>query len=68
MGWAANVARTWRRKMYTGFLWGNLKSINHFKDLDVNGRMLLNSSSKKYDGVVRIGFVWLRVGANGTYL
>jgi hypothetical protein len=46
------------RGMHTKFLYETLKEINHYEDLDVDGRAVLKWILKKYDGRVRTGFIW----------
>jgi hypothetical protein len=41
MIWAGHVARIWRRYVYTGFRWGNLRERGHLEDPDVDGRIIL---------------------------
>jgi hypothetical protein len=43
------------------FWWGNLKERDHFEDLGLNGRMILNCILKKEDGRARTGFIQLRM-------
>jgi len=38
-----------RREVRTGFWWGDLKERNYLEDLDVDGRVLLNSVFKMCD-------------------
>jgi len=34
-------------QMYIGFGWGDLKERDHLEDLDVDGRIILNGSSRR---------------------
>ena len=43
----------WRREVYTGFLWGNLRERDHLEDPCVDGRMILNGNFKKWDGSMK---------------
>jgi len=37
-------------EVYTGFCWGNLRGIDHLEDLDVEGKIILNESSRSRMG------------------
>ena len=41
MGWARHVAGMEKRRVHTGFWWGNLRERDHLEDLDVDGRIML---------------------------
>jgi len=41
MRWAEHVARMGRREVYTGFWWGKLRERVHFKELGVDGGIIL---------------------------
>jgi hypothetical protein len=47
MRWARHVARMGRREMHTGFYWGVLKELDHFKYLDVGMRIILKCTFKE---------------------
>jgi hypothetical protein len=36
--------------VHTGFWWGNLKECGNFKDLGIDGRIIINWIFKKWDG------------------
>jgi len=38
LGWQGHGR--WGRELRAQFLWGNVKEISHFRDLDVDGRMI----------------------------
>jgi hypothetical protein len=46
-----------RRKMHTGFWWGNLRERDHFEDPDIDGSVILKWISRKWDG----GMCWIDV-------
>jgi len=37
-------------EVYIGFWWGNLREIEHFDDLGINGRVILKLIIRKLDG------------------
>ena len=49
-----------RGEVCTGFWWGNLKEENHWGDPDVDGRITLRRTFRKWEGVVGTGW---RVGS-----
>ena len=54
--------------MCTGFWWENVKERDHCGDPDVDGRIILRWIFRKRDGVVGIGYSWLRIGTGGGHL
>ena len=48
MRWAGHVARMGDRRGYAGFLWGNLKDIDHFGEKGVDGRIILRWIFRKW--------------------
>jgi len=36
--------------VHTGFWWGNLRERNHLEDPEIDGRIILRWSFKKWDG------------------
>ena len=52
----------------TGFWWGDLKERDHFEDLAVNGRIILNWVFKKWVVGVWTGLIWLRIATVGGLL
>ena len=53
--------------MGTGFWWGNLREIDHWGDLDVDGRIILRWIFGNWKGV-ETGWSWLRIGTDGGHL
>ena len=49
--WARHVARMRRRRVCTGFCWGNLRVRGHLEDLVIGGRIIFKWIFKKYDGM-----------------
>jgi hypothetical protein len=55
--------RVWgRTEVCTGCWWGILREIGHYGDQDVDGRIILRWIFRKFEGVVGIGWSWLRIG------
>jgi hypothetical protein len=54
-----------RKKMHTGFCWGNLKKRDSLKQLVLNGRIILKLIFKKYVSMAWIGFIFLSVARCG---
>jgi len=52
----------------TGFWWGNLSEGDHWGDPDVDGRITLRRTFRKWEGVVRTKWSWLRIGTGGGHL
>jgi len=62
MRWAG-MWRVWGRgEVCSGFWWGNLRERDHCRDPDINGRIILRWIFRKWEGVVRTGWSWLRIG------
>jgi len=57
-----------RGEVYTGFWWGNLREIDHFKDPDVDRRIILRWIFRKLDVGVWTRSMWLRIGTGGGHL
>jgi len=52
----------------TRFWCGNLRERDHWGDPDANGRIILRWIFRKWEGVVRTGWSWLRIGTGGGHL
>jgi len=52
----------------TGFWWENLRERAHWGGPDVDGRIILSWIFRKWEGVVRTGWSWLRIGTGGGNL
>jgi hypothetical protein len=48
--------------------WESQKERGHWEDQNVGGRRILKWILERYDGMVWIGFVWLRIGTSGGLL
>ena len=44
--WAGHVPRIWREEVHTGFWWGNLRERDHLEDPCIDGRIILDGSSR----------------------
>ena len=57
-----------RERCAQGFGGGDLRERDHWEDQDVDGRIILRWILKKWEGVVRTGWSWLRTGTGGGRL
>ena len=51
-----------------GFWWGNLRERDHWGGPDADGGIILRWIFRKWEGVVRTGWSWLRIGTGGEHL
>jgi hypothetical protein len=47
MSWAGHVARMGKREVHTEFWWGDPREGDHFGDPEIDGRIILNGSSRR---------------------
>jgi hypothetical protein len=52
------------KRMDTGYWWEGQMDRDHYKGLDVGGRIILKFILKKHDRVIWTGFIWLRIGTS----
>ena len=52
----------------TGFWWGNLRERDHWGGPDADGRIILRWIFRAWEGVVKTGWSWLRIGTGGGHL
>ena len=52
----------------TWFWWGNLRERDHWGGPDADGRIILRWIFRKWEGVARTGWSWLRIGTGGGHL
>ena len=57
-----------RAEMHTEFWWEDPREGDHWKDLGVDGKIILIWIFKKYDGEAWTGLLWLRIGTGGGRL
>ena len=68
MRWAGNVARMGEDRGVHRVLVGSLRERGQRGDQDVDGRIILRWIFRKFEGVVRTGWSWLRIGKGGGHL
>ena len=66
--WAGHVARMGEGERCTGFWWVNLRERDHWGDPDADGRIILRWIFRKWEGVLRTGWSWIRIGTGGGHL
>jgi hypothetical protein len=54
--------------MLIGYWWESQKKRYHWDDQDTGGWRILNWILERWDGMIRIGLIWLRVGTSGGLL
>jgi hypothetical protein len=54
--------------VHTRFCWGDLREGDHLGDSGVDGRIILKSIFKKWDGGAWTELSWLRIGTGGGLL
>jgi len=58
--------RVWGRgEVCTGFWLGNLRERDHWREPEVDGRIILRWIFRKWEGFVGTGWSWLRIGTGG---
>jgi hypothetical protein len=65
---AGHVALMGRREARIGFWWGNLKERDHWEDLGVGGRMMLEWIFRKWDVGVWTVLGLLRIERGGEQM
>jgi hypothetical protein len=54
--------------VHIGYWWEGQKERDHWEDEDIGGWTILKWILERQDGMVWIGFIWLRIGTNGRLL
>jgi hypothetical protein len=54
--------------MHIGYWWESQKERDHWEGQDVGGWTILKWILERYDGMVWIGLIWLRIGISGGLL
>ena len=55
-------------EVHTLFCLGNLSERDHMEDPGVDGRIIVRSIFRKWNGGVWIGLIWLMLGTGGGLL
>ena len=59
----------WRKgEVCTRFWWGNMRERGHWADQDVDGKIILKWTFRKWEGVMGTGWSWLRIRTGGGRL
>jgi hypothetical protein len=54
--------------VHTEFWWRDVRERDHPEDVGVDGKIILKSIFKKWDGEKWTGLIWLRIGRGGGLL
>jgi hypothetical protein len=54
--------------VFIGYRWENQKERDHWGNQDVRGWTILKWILERYNGMVWIGFTWIRIGTSGGLL
>jgi hypothetical protein len=68
MRWLGHVAVWGRAAVHTSFWWGNLKEIDHLEGPDVDKRIILKWTFRKWNVGAWTGSIWLRIEIDGGHL
>ena len=66
--WAGHVARMDLERGCIGSWWGNRREGVHWGDLDLDGRIILERISRKWNVCIWTGLGWLRIQTGGGRL
>jgi hypothetical protein len=53
------------RGMHIAYWWESQKERDHWQNQDVRGWTILKWILERYDGVIWIGLIWIRIGTSG---
>jgi hypothetical protein len=65
---ACGCGRTGRTELPARFWWENVHERDHFENLGVDGKIILNEIYKNYDRMSWVAFIWLSTDKRGEYL
>jgi len=68
MRWAGHVARMGEGRGVNRVLVGKPEERGQWGDPDANGRIILRWIFRNWEGVVRTGWSWFRIGTGGGHL
>jgi len=68
MRWAGHVARLAEERGCIGSWWGNRREGDHWGDLGVDARIILERISRKWDVCIWTGLGWPRIETGGGSL
>jgi hypothetical protein len=68
MGWATHVTRMGWGEKCTGFWWKNLRERDQWRDLDIDGKIILRRIFRKRDMGLWTGLSWFRLETGGGHL
>jgi hypothetical protein len=54
-------------KLHTRFWWGDLREIDHFEHLGIDGRIIFKLILKTWDGEIWTELIWRRIGTGGGH-
>jgi hypothetical protein len=66
--WAGHVTCMGETRNACMFWWDSQKERDHYEDQYVGGWTILKWILERYDGMVWIGLIWLRIGTLGGLL
>jgi len=68
MRWAGHVARMGEERVCIGSCWGNRKEEDHWGGLGLDGRLILERISRRWDAGIWTGLGWPRIETGGGRL
>jgi len=68
MRWAGHVARMGEERGCIGSCWGNRREGDHWRDLGVDGCIILGRISRRWDVGIWTGLGWARIETGGGRL